>query len=441
MTGTGRAPAELPMPLGGPAVTPSPASTSGLTTPARPGYGIHGRGPVAARRRRRRWTAGALVSALALVGVLGPAVPAQADASKEPTPSLPGRTAEAVPGVSGLTPDAGLRSVAGRRAASVPAGTGITLGRPKAGPAPRMVEDLEDPDNPPTCVPYISGQVTRNGTALARVDYLAEIVCNFYLAGAGQAYLIERTAGARYNGAVIAAAAPFSFSSYYYGYSIGAVLIDGRIYDGGRQLEIGFDLALQTLDGTPWGGCFALPTPQRYLTPCYGLGTSYLSVSIGSGVFGTGLPAYNPAAAIRDIPAIDLLTFHVGGQSDPASTARQNIVDTAAGLPAQTSDFGHVGRTSVNLDLDMLRGILSLHLQNGFNFRVTAIAGSRHGATSRHYLGKAFDVDTINGARVNTGNPFNQAFKDACRAYGATEVLGPGDDADHATHIHCAWPR
>ncbi|MGI5153097.1 hypothetical protein ACQEVC_43130 [Plantactinospora sp. CA-294935] len=99
--------------------------------------------------------------------------------------------------------------------------------------------------------------------------------------------------------------------------------------------------------------------------------------------------------------------------------------DTAAGLPAQTSDFSHVGRTSVNLDLDMLRGILSLH-QNGFNFRVTAIAGGRHGATSRRYLGNAFDVDTINGARVNTSNPFNQAFKDACRAYEATEVLGPG---------------
>lgn len=427
MTGTGRARDELPLPAGGPAPGP--------------GYGIDRAGRASVGSRRRRWTAGVLASAFVLVGMLGQAVPAQADLSDRPTPSLPGRPAEAVPGVSGLTPDAGMRSADSRRTASVPPGTGLTLGRPKAGPAPRTVEGWDDPNNPPTCVPYISGQVTRNGTALARVDYLAEIVCNFYLAGAGQAYLIERTGGARYNGAVIAAAAPFYFSSYNYGYSIGAVLIDGRIYDGGRQLEIGFDLALQTLNGTPWGGCFALPAPQRYLSPCYGLGTSYLSVSIGSGVFSTGLPTYNPAAAIRDIPAIDLLTSHVGGQSDPASTARQNIVDAAAGLPAQTSDFSHVGRTSVNLDLDMLRGILSLHLQNGFNFRVTAIAGSRHGATSRHYAGKAFDVDTVNGARVNTSNPFNQAFKDACRAYGATEVLGPGDDADHATHIHCAWPR
>ncbi|MEO3743086.1 hypothetical protein [Plantactinospora sp. B5E13] len=437
MTGTGRTRDELPLPGGVPAVI----STAGPAAAAAAGIGIDraGLGPV--RSRRRRWLAGVLASAFVLVGMLGQAVPAQADMSGEPVPSLPGRPIEAVPGVSGRTPDAAVRTADGRRKASLPPGMGMTLGKAKAGPAPRMVEGSDDPNNPPTCVPYITGQVTRNGTALARVDYLAEIVCNFYLAGAGQAYLIERTGGSRYNGAVVAAAAPFYFSSYHYGYSIGAVLIDGRIYDGGRQLEIGFDLALQTLDGTPWGGCFALPAPQRYLSPCYGLGTSYLSVSIGSGVFNTGLPAYNPAAAIRDIPAIDLLTFHVGGQSDPASTARQNIVDTAAGLPAQTSDFSHVGRTSVNLDLDMLRGILSLHLQNGFNFRVTAIAGSRHGATSRHYVGKAFDVDTVNGAPVNTSNPFNQAFKDACRAYGATEVLGPGDDADHATHIHCAWPR
>ncbi|AVT40278.1 hypothetical protein C6W10_31795 [Plantactinospora sp. BB1] len=400
--------------------------------------------PVRSRRgwRRSGAPALALALALALAGALGYAGPAYAGVSgDDAAPGLPARSAVVAPGVSGVAPTAAIRPAGRRSTASAASGTGsgITLGKPKAGPAPRMVADAQD--DPPTCVPYISRQVTLNGTALARVDYLAEIVCNFYLAGAGQAYLIERTSGARYNGSVVAAAAPFAFSSSYYGYSLGAVLIDGRIYDGGRQLEIGFDLALQTLNGTPWGGCFALPAGQRYLSPCYGLGTPTLSVSLGSGVFSTGLPAYNPAAAIRDIPAIDLLTFHVGGQSDPASTARQNIVDTAAGLPASTSDFSHVGRTSVNLDLDMLRGILSLHLSNGFNFRVTAIAGSRHGANSRHYAGKAFDVDTINGTRVTSTNPFNQAFKDACRAYGATEVLGPGDDADHATHIHCAWPR
>ncbi|MDW5327992.1 hypothetical protein [Plantactinospora sp. KLBMP9567] len=405
-------------------------------TDAAPVIGRDGQRSGAARRRLRR--GGALVVLLALVGMFGSAVPAHADVvGNSDAPRLPGRSATARPGVSELTPDAGMRPSGRRPTASVAAGTGITLGRPKTGPAPRMVDGAQE--EPAICTPYISRLVTPNGTALTRVDYLAEVVCNFYLAGFGQAYLIERTSGARYNGAVLAAATPFSFASDYYGYSIGAVLIDGRLYDGGRQLEIGFDLALQTLNGAPWGGCFELPVGQRYLSPCYGLGTPTLSVSIGSGVFSTGLPAYNPAAWIRDIPAIDLLTVHVSGHPDPASTARQNIVDTASGLPAKTSDNSHVGRTNVTLDGDMLRGMLSLHLLDGFNFRVTTIAGGVHGENSRHYVGKAFDVDTINGAGV-PGNPFNEAFKNACRAYGATEVLGPGD-AGHDRHIHCAWPR
>lgn len=375
---------------------------------------------------------------LAVVGVLGNVMPAHATTGDRADPRVPGRAAATVPGVSGLTPDDAVRRTGQRSAATTAKGTGITLGAPQAGPAPRMVTGAAAED-PPVCTPYISRRVTLGGSAQVRIDYLAELVCNFYLAGAGQAYLFERTSGARYNGSVVAAAAPFAFSTYYYGYSIGAVLIDGRIYDGGRQMEIGFDLVLQTLNGAPWGGCFALPAGQRYLSPCYGLGTSTLSVSIGSGVFTTGLPGYNPAAWIRDIPAFDLLTFHVGGQNDPQSTARQNIVDTANGLPAKTSDFSHVGRTNVNLDLDMLRGILSLHLLAGYSFRITAIAGGNHTSTSsRHYAGKAFDVDTINGSRVNASNPFNQGFKDACRAYGATQVLGPGD-AGHDTHIHCAW--
>lgn len=379
----------------------------------------------------------------ALVGVLGAAVPAQAAVSVEQgPPRVPNRAATAVPGVSTLTPDDALRGTnTNQRSAAAQAAKGsvVTLDTPKAGPAPRTVK-ARSAEEPLVCTPYLSRQVTLNGTVLARVDYLAEIVCNFYLAGAGQAYLIERTNGARYNGRVVAAAPAFAFTNYYYGYSIGAVLIDGRIYDGGRQMEIGFDLILQAPGGVTWAGCFALPVGHRYLSPCLGIGTSTLTVSIGSGVFTTGLGAYNPAAWIRDIPAIDLLTFHVGGQSDPASTAYQNIVDTANGLPAKTSTFSAVGRTNVNLDLDLLRGILALHLLDGFNFRITAIAGGDHSANSRHYIGKAFDVDTINGARINSSHPYFRAFMDACRAYGATEVLGPGD-AGHSTHVHCAWPR
>ena len=56
----------------------------------------------------------------------------------------------------------------------------------------------------------------------------------------------------------------------------------------------------------------------------------------------------------------------------------------------------------------------------------TAIAGGDHSTNSKHYRGKAFDIDTINGVRVGSGAA-HSAFMAACRAYGADEVLGPGD--------------
>ncbi|MEU8656259.1 hypothetical protein [Actinoplanes philippinensis] len=391
-------------------------------------------------RTRRRWRLGgglALATTLA-VALTGGAAHAGA-AGDQGAPSVPGRTATARPGVSVTAPAAGLRAEGGRSLAGTPAGQGITLGRQRTGPAPRRVE--AGPDDPPgglVCVPYISRIVTPNGTALSRVDYLAEILCNFYLAGAGQAYLIDRTGGVQTSNQVVAVAPVFSFANSYYGGSQGAVLIDGRLFDGGRQLEIGFDLVLQTLNGAPWGGCFALAAPQRYLSPCVGLGTPTLRVSVGSGEFGSGLPAYNPAAFIRDIPGTEQLTFHVGGQPDPASTARQNIVDTANGSPAKTSTFSDVGQKDVTLRRTMLEAILRIHLINGLSFRITAIAGGDHSTTSPHYSGRAFDIDRLNGSPVNASNPFNQAFRNACAAYGATDVRGPGDEG-HATHLHCAW--
>ncbi|GID93207.1 hypothetical protein ACFQFC_04945 [Amorphoplanes digitatis] len=393
------------------------------------------------RSLRRLRTGGVLALTAALALALTGGAAQAGPAADQGAPKLPGRTAAATPGVSTTTPAKGVHTEKGRSLAGTPAGQGITLGKPRTGPAPRMVN--AGPDDPPgtgpVCVPYISRLVTPNGTAFSRVDYLAEVLCNFYLAGAGQAYLIDRTGGVGTSNQVIAAAPVFQFYNSYYGGSQGAVLIDGRLFDGGRVLEIGFDLILQTLNGAPWGGCFALAAPQRYLSACNGLGTPTLQVSVGSGEFGSGLPAYNPAAFIRDIPGIGLLDFHVGKQVDPPSTARQNIVDVANGQPARTSTFSDVGRTDVTLRRAMLDAILRIHLVNGLSFRITAIAGSDHSSNSPHYFGRAFDIDRINNNPVNTSNSLNQTFRNACAAYGATDIRGPGDDADHATHIHCAW--
>lgn len=145
------------------------------------------------------------------------------------------------------------------------------------------------------------------------------------------------------------------------------------------------------------------------------------------------------ARQIRNRPAIKLIDFHVSGNYHPRSTAHQNVKSTANGYGAWRSPWGHYGETRVWLKARMLRGMLKLRTAKGYSFRVTSVAGGRHGSTSRHYAGLAFDVDRVNGGPVNGSNP-RWGFRRACRDLGATEVLGPGDPG-HDTHLHCAWPR
>ena len=119
------------------------------------------------------------------------------------------------------------------------------------------------------------------------------------------------------------------------------------------------------------------------------------------------------------------------------STAYANIADMAVGKGALTSPQSHVGAKRVPLDARMLRGLLSLRNQHGFRMNVTEFVGGVHSSTSRHYRGLSFDVNEINGVHVGSGAP-HRAFMTACRALGATEVLGPGAKG-HSTHVHCAW--
>jgi hypothetical protein len=137
------------------------------------------------------------------------------------------------------------------------------------------------------------------------------------------------------------------------------------------------------------------------------------------------------ATRIRDSRQVSLLTFHVSNKSDPPSTAHQNIVDTANGLPAKTSSFSHVGRTNVSLDVRMLQAMVKL--AETYSYRVTAIAGSYHSKGSPHYAGLAFDVDLINGVGFKSRTATVSAFMQACRDLSATK--------GHPTHIHAEWPR
>ncbi|MFJ8509650.1 hypothetical protein [Streptomyces avermitilis] len=148
------------------------------------------------------------------------------------------------------------------------------------------------------------------------------------------------------------------------------------------------------------------------------------------------------AKQILRTSGISLATIHPDRNhrnSHPASTPKGNITDTANGKNALTSPWGDKANRRVPLDARMLNGMLKVRTQYNLRISVSEIVGGDHSSNSRHYAGKAFDVNVINGKHVGSGAP-HKALMSACRKLGATEVLGPGDPG-HKTHVHCAWPR
>ena len=142
---------------------------------------------------------------------------------------------------------------------------------------------------------------------------------------------------------------------------------------------------------------------------------------------------------IRDSAKVINLTYHTSGISASASTARQNIVDTAKCLRAQTSWYSDVGTTYVWLHSTMLSTIKTLAVTYGYSMVVTEYSGGDHSSGSYHYRGTAFDVSSINGRGVSYSNPYWKTFNQRCRDRGAVECLGPGYPG-HDTHVHNAWP-
>lgn len=132
--------------------------------------------------------------------------------------------------------------------------------------------------------------------------------------------------------------------------------------------------------------------------------------------------------------------------NDDNANANNNIDDSSKDLPAQTSPYVYENQKKypninqfIDLDITMLRGMLDLTKK--FTFTVSEITGGGHSANSRHYAGIAFDITYINGVYVTKDNSHLIDFKDEAKKLGATEILGPGDDKNHKTHVHLAWPR
>jgi len=145
------------------------------------------------------------------------------------------------------------------------------------------------------------------------------------------------------------------------------------------------------------------------------------------------------ARRVLNNPKIDLLPKQVSGRLDSASSYH-NIASVANGYNAKRSSYGNAPGGETALLNKMLSTMLYLADTKGYSYRVTSIAGGSHSKNSRHYQGIAFDVDMINGRKVNLSNPYCSSFMNSCRAMGATEVLGPGSRG-HSSHLHLAWPR
>ena len=133
---------------------------------------------------------------------------------------------------------------------------------------------------------------------------------------------------------------------------------------------------------------------------------------------------------------VSVLDYHVSGVRDSAS-ARQNLLQTAQGMPAKRSYYGRAPGGQTWLDIRMLRA-LHILASEGYSFRLTELAGGSHSSKSRHYSGVAFDIDTLNGRRIDRYHPLHRRFMHRCRQLGATEVFGPGNPG-HNSHLHIAW--
>ena len=157
------------------------------------------------------------------------------------------------------------------------------------------------------------------------------------------------------------------------------------------------------------------------------------NVAVWSTNTASGTPRQQAAIAIlNNSSRITLATSHASGVVDNAN-AKQNVVDTANGLPAARSCYGTAPCGTVWLHAKILQVISGLG--NLMTIHVSEIAGGSHDTTtSYHYLGLAFDIDMVNGKPVNTA-AIAKPVLDYCIQQGASYAA-----LDHGNDAHCQWP-
>jgi hypothetical protein len=159
-------------------------------------------------------------------------------------------------------------------------------------------------------------------------------------------------------------------------------------------------------------------------------------------------PAQPPASTPSRAQLAQQILDHKNIKLDTNSTTangnpRQNIVDTANGLPATSGcfDFNNCG-SMVELSTKMLQALLTL-ANNGNSFHVTSFAGGRHGSKSDHYKGRAVDIGIWNNTNLGSPNSAHTAARDALIAAGASsdQTFNAYHDptGGHKNHVHAAF--
>ena len=137
-------------------------------------------------------------------------------------------------------------------------------------------------------------------------------------------------------------------------------------------------------------------------------------------------------AILNNSSRIALATVHASGVVDKAN-AKQEVVDTANGLPATRSCYGTAPCGTVWLHAKILQVISGLG--DLMTLRVSEIAGGSHSSSaSYHYLGLAFDIDKVNGQSVTT-QAIAQPVINYCIQEGASYTA-----FENGNHAHCQWP-
>ncbi|MEU8612289.1 SGNH/GDSL hydrolase family protein [Actinoplanes sp. NPDC048791] len=284
-------------------------------------------------RSHRLWlAAGAVLAVLAgsTPALAAPAEPRDTRTRQEafdPHPALPGPVK--IPG-KGVRPAPFTTPLKPTRATALPGSekTRANALAPDraaaAGPSLRRVAGADEPSQL-YCEEQISQSTSVNADAdnySATTQYLGRLGCNFYLDYAyGVAGIVDRSPS--WDGDLLHVGTPFEFYRSYAGASAGGLRIPGDYYDGGRQIEVVFEVYLLAPYGVSWGACNPLPG-LRYLL-CDGLGTDLLHVVVGTGSFNTGLnPPVHRYTALGDSYSSGTGAFPYLGGADPASCRRSN---------------------------------------------------------------------------------------------------------------------